>query len=699
MINPRGESGDALNNSSILVTGGTGFLGSHLLLRLMQRHSRILAIVRGESPAAVKARLIAKMDEAASSIFQAPDRALWSRVLEVYAGDVTRRDLGLTPEDCESVRERTVTALWHFAGSLKYEEKHRSEIFLHNVEGTRNALEFAVKLGIPGFVYVSTAFAAGCATGTVPEALTAPGIPFNNAYEESKAKAEQVVMSYGAERALNVRILRPGIVVGPSTTLRTGGSDSGLYGFIAILNRTKQALSGLDHAPILIGDPATPAHFSPVDHFVDDALHLIDTNFAGGPIYHTLCETTLVAGSITLAFAAEIGIPCFDLKPAYERDASPIELMLDRLMGMYGVACRYPKRFVRSLPHQPPITVPQFHGYVRECLSEIRRKKVAIPWDRGAVRSFDGTKLTSYSLNDSPQKQNNSAIVLVNAFGMDVDIWETLVYRLRSSYRVVTWDSRGVPGLTEPFDEARCDVTSHARDLNAVLDHHEIQGAHFVGWCTGAQVALRFASLFPSKVLSFVSVNGAFSFSEDIRISEFKKNIMYLMPKIAASRAHASAYHQALYGNKTPLRQADREIQAAVDLDRSTVHEALLASRELMVNMTSAPFRTEESLYRYAHLGMHLVREPSHAWAEYLTQPALILTGAHDTVALSDESEELARRIPKATFVKAPTGDHFSVYHSAAYVEHITAFVADVDRVRANAVDDRTTDKVLDAEF
>src|SRR5205085_577582 len=223
------------------------------------------------------------------------------------------------------------------------------------------------------------------------------------------------------------------------------------------------------------------------------------------------------------------------------------------MMGMYGVACRHPKRFARSLPAQPSVSASQLRGYVRESLSEIRRRKVAVDWQRGAARSGDGTRLTTYLL-DETSSADAPTVVLVNAFGMDVDIWEMLASRLRATHRIVTWDSRGLPGLGEPFDESRCDVTAHAHDMAAALDHHGVHAAHVVGWCTGAQVGLRFASLNPSRMLSFTSVNGAFSFSQDIQVSDFKKNIMYLMPKIAASRAHASAYHQALYGNKTPAR-------------------------------------------------------------------------------------------------------------------------------------------------
>jgi pimeloyl-ACP methyl ester carboxylesterase/enamine deaminase RidA (YjgF/YER057c/UK114 family) len=270
--------------------------------------------------------------------------------------------------------------------------------------------------------------------------------------------------------------------------------------------------------------------------------------------------------------------------------------------------------------------------------------------------------------------------VLINAFGMTVELLEAIARELRDAYFVVSWDSRGIPSFAEAFPEDACDVTAHAKDLAAVLEHHGAAGAHLVGWCTGAQVALRFRALWPARVTSLTSLSGAFSFPEAVGATEFKRNIMYLMPRVAASRAHAAAYHRMLYGHKAPAREV--AIEAG---DRARVEGALLSSDQLVTNLTSAPFKDPESLYRYARLVMHLVREPAHAWADGVTCPVLILSGAHDTVAHPEESRELARRIPHAELEIGEGWDHFSLLHEPELARRVRRFLAAAGAARPPA--------------
>ncbi len=660
--------------SSIFITGATGFLSSHFILSAIHKYDKIYALVRGKSQVEATSRLIKSLDKAAESIYLPPNPTLWENKIHIIHGDVTKEKLGLSPLDIEMLRQSNIFEFWNFAGSLKYEEKYRDEIFSTNINGTLNSLETSKLLDINNFLHVSTAFSAGQSTGEIPEELHAINSLFNNPYEESKCIAEHHVSEYCENHGINFCILRPGIVVGPSTTQKTGGSDTGLYGFISILNRTKEALKALDHAPTLIGDEYTPVHISPVDYFVQDALYIAEHGFQNRSIYHTLCTTSINADDLSQAFQQEIGIPKFHLTPSYDRDPTPIEAMYNKVLKMYGVACRYPKQFDRSLPAQQSISIDQLNNYIRECISSIKRKRISVNWTRNSFNSHDDTILTSHKL-ETHEKKNAKNVVLVNAFGMEADIWESLVNKLKSDFNIYTWDSRGIPNLNEDFDEDHCDLTSHARDLSKLLEFHEINQAHFIGWCTGAQVILRFSNLFPNTLLSFASVNGAFSFHSDITTTDFKQNIMHLMPKISQSREHANAYHRVMYGNKTETPSNSSAVDQEAEQDTQTVMNTVTSSAELITNMTTAPFRTSESLYRYAHLVQHLIREPEHIWAEGFTQPTFIISGDLDTVAHPDESKELALRIPNSQLKILEGEDHFSVHHSSKYQDEIVTFL------------------------
>lgn len=350
------------------LTGATGFLGCQLLVSLVHRYKKIIVVVRAESKSVAKSRLLAKMNEAALSMHKKPDLPLWESVLSVYSGDVTEYTLGLSQQDLNEIGMNNIDMVFHFAGNLKYEDRYRSEIFEVNVKGTQNTLELAAMLNVDRFVHISTAFVAGRETGQIEEELRNSSGGFNNAYEESKCHAEHLVIEYCGKNGIDAKILRPAIVVGPSVTLWTGGSATGLYGIVNLLNRTKGAFSSLGRDPIIVGDKNTPAYISPVDYFVGDTLYLLDQGFPGGPIYHAMCETTLNAQHLIDAFHQEIGTPHFTFKESFDGDPSTIESMYDKFMKLYGAACRYPKYFVRSLPEQPSITIGQLRGYVAECV-------------------------------------------------------------------------------------------------------------------------------------------------------------------------------------------------------------------------------------------------------------------------------------------------------------------------------------------
>ena len=131
----------------------------------------------------------------------------------------------LNAEHLRALASENIETVWHFAASLRFEKAHSSELMADNVGGTRNAMATARAIGARRFVYISTAYSCGAAEGSVGEELHSLAGPFNNAYEESKCQAEHVVMAESSSLGLQSIIVRPSIVVGPSTTWRTGGSE------------------------------------------------------------------------------------------------------------------------------------------------------------------------------------------------------------------------------------------------------------------------------------------------------------------------------------------------------------------------------------------------------------------------------------------------------------------------------------------
>lgn len=267
-----------------LITGGTGFVGSAVILELLrQTDADVVAVVRpaGGSP---RERLLEALGHAAA-VYEADDELLEAIEVRCHAigGDLGEPHCGVDPAALPPIR-----SVWHCAASLRYEDRYAREIFATNLDGTRQALALAERAGVSGsFNYLSTAYVAGSQHGLISERLHSGAIA-QNQYEASKQRAERLVWS--AEH-LRPRILRPSIVIGHSRTHAVASGYSGMYGFIRTLSRFKRAMSRLregmlDHEQLRLRiDPESLLNVIPVDIVADHAVR-IDRAGADPGVFH-----------------------------------------------------------------------------------------------------------------------------------------------------------------------------------------------------------------------------------------------------------------------------------------------------------------------------------------------------------------------------------------------------------------------------
>src|SRR5437660_8980174 len=95
---------------NMLVTGATGFLGSHLTARLLDEGHRVSALARSSKIASAKSRVLEVLREVGA-------RRLEN--LEVFEGDISHPDLGLN-EAAKKQVVSTTEEVWHCAASLSF---------------------------------------------------------------------------------------------------------------------------------------------------------------------------------------------------------------------------------------------------------------------------------------------------------------------------------------------------------------------------------------------------------------------------------------------------------------------------------------------------------------------------------------------------------------------------------------------------
>lgn len=169
------------------VTGGTGFVGAHVVRKLVERGNDVTVLVRPWSNKSLIADLPVRF----------------------AIGDIT---------DAETLETaiKGVDEVYHIAADYRLWARDPSEIYRNNVEGTRNVLEVSFRQGVEKIVYTST---VGCLGLPVDgsEGNEQTPVARNELvghYKKSKYDAEQIAFDYAA-RGLPVVIVNPSTPVGP----------------------------------------------------------------------------------------------------------------------------------------------------------------------------------------------------------------------------------------------------------------------------------------------------------------------------------------------------------------------------------------------------------------------------------------------------------------------------------------------------
>lgn len=183
----------------VLVTGAGGFIGSHLVERLVELGARVRALVRYNS----------RNDW---GLLELVPEFIKSEI-EVVPGDITD-PLGL---------DRIVSGsdlIFHLAAliAIPYSYMAPGQFVSVNTTGTLNLLEAARRLGVEGFIHTSTSETYGTAE-YVPIDEKHP-LKGQSPYAASKIGADKLAESYHLAFGLPVAIIRPFNTYGPRQSAR-----------------------------------------------------------------------------------------------------------------------------------------------------------------------------------------------------------------------------------------------------------------------------------------------------------------------------------------------------------------------------------------------------------------------------------------------------------------------------------------------
>ncbi|KKD53591.1 MULTISPECIES: non-ribosomal peptide synthetase [Paenibacillus] len=220
----------------ILLTGGTGFLGTHLLQELLQSsNARITLLIRGKSRSISEDYLQERLQY---YLLEEHHKAGWKRV-SVVCGDVTLSNLGLEFAEYEKLAEN-VDCIIHTA-SLTRHYGTAAEFEKVNIDGTRHILHFAAFKNIKDIHFTSN---MSIGTGSdiqlfdeYIEEIGAIRADINNHFLKSKMEAEALLRT-ARERGLNCTIYRLNSLNNNTQTGRfmVNKESNAFYSFVSAMN-------------------------------------------------------------------------------------------------------------------------------------------------------------------------------------------------------------------------------------------------------------------------------------------------------------------------------------------------------------------------------------------------------------------------------------------------------------------------------
>jgi NAD(P)-dependent dehydrogenase (short-subunit alcohol dehydrogenase family) len=276
------------------ITGGTGFIGKHLIRELLKRKQvgTVYVLVRSGSKKKFNIMKAELGDDGGEK-------------LKAVTGDLTRARLGVAKAQRGKLKGE-IDHFFHLAAiydlSADADDQYKA-----NVEGTRNAIDLAEEIGAKRFHHMSSIAAAGLYPGIFREDMFEEAVGLENPYFRTKHDSEGIVRE---ECAVPWRVYRPGIVVGDSQTGEMDKVDGPYYFFKAIQKMRNMLPSWMP----TLGIEGSRLNIVPVDYVVKATLHIAHKPKLDGRAFHLTDPKPKRIGEVLNLFAEAAHAPKMTLR-------------------------------------------------------------------------------------------------------------------------------------------------------------------------------------------------------------------------------------------------------------------------------------------------------------------------------------------------------------------------------------------------
>jgi len=295
----------------ILVTGGTGLVGSHLLYQLVSNNETVRAIYRQKEKLDIVKEVFSYYSENTETLF---NRIEW------VAADITEVT-SLIP------LFKDITHVYHCAALVSFAPNKYHQLRKVNIEGTANVVNLCIANGVKKLCYVSSIATIGSEpknTNLITERTHWNPEDDNNVYAITKYGAEIEVWR-GTQEGLNAVIVNPGIIIGPGFW---NGDGSG-----SIFKKIHKGLPFYTHGItgyVGVWDVVNAMHTLMKSGIVNDNYILVSENLSFNEFQIKVAN-------------------CLSVSPAKKEASTFILEMAWRLDWLQHTLLRTPRRFTKQM--------------------------------------------------------------------------------------------------------------------------------------------------------------------------------------------------------------------------------------------------------------------------------------------------------------------------------------------------------------
>ena len=314
------------DEGAILITGATGFIGRHVARRLYQTGCDVIALARDQGGVPARRRV-----EKALQTSHSNDR------LEVIHGDLSQPGASLCKSDVARLC-RTVQTVIHCAGDTSFFPQSMAASRALSIDGPLALLAALSAKRLERWCQISTAFVCGRRCGTAFESEGAVGQEFHNPYEEIKLESEIALRDACRRLGIDLRILRPSVVIGPESSTQGGSPSSLLYQFIRLAAALAGRGKGAELPVRIQGRPAAQFNIVPIEYVSAAISALANQPAAEGGTFHLVTSSPPTQQAVLQMITSRFGVTGLRLIDAHcepLEHPSSLEKKVNRMLAPY----------------------------------------------------------------------------------------------------------------------------------------------------------------------------------------------------------------------------------------------------------------------------------------------------------------------------------------------------------------------------